>query len=431
MPKILLCTVEAWSKNNATSTAFTLSELIKDYPANDLAALYIRDEVADSPVCSQYFKISEQKVIKSVFHPSIKTGEKIILGQLTTETDNNDLIISQTRYKKYGRKRNFFLLLAREILWRLGYWKSKELKSFLDDFNPDIVIFGIESYVHFNRINRFIIRYTGAKAIGFIWDDHISYKTSGGFSKKILRFFKRKSVKKTARCCHEILAIAPKTKAEVDKYLKVNSTIMTKPISTSVPAFFSKEIKKPIHMLYTGNLRIGRDKTLRLLSTVLKELNVSENALIVDVYTTTELDAEMQKGLMSSIHIYPPITQEEVMIRQKETDVLLFLEDLSKEHRYDSRLSFSTKLTDYFSSGKCILAIAPPNIASMEYLKTEDAALCASSVAELKALIVKLITCSEIINVYAKKAFDCGKNNHSRELLVGRLQGIIEKLAGK
>ena len=45
---------------------------------------------------------------------------------------------------------------------------------------------------------------------------------------------------------------------------------------------------------------------------------------------------------------------------QENADVVVFVESLEKEHRLVARLSFSTKLTDYFASGKCIFALGCP-----------------------------------------------------------------------
>ena len=52
---------------------------------------------------------------------------------------------------------------------------------------------------------------------------------------------------------------------------------------------------------------------------------------------------------------------------------MLFAEAVDGEAAKISRLSFSTKLTDYFASGKCIFAVGNEDTAPMEYLKNEDA----------------------------------------------------------
>ena len=62
----------------------------------------------------------------------------------TTDSKKEDknALATAKRYQKYGAKRNVLLLFAREILWYLGKWKTKELDSFLEEFKPDVVFFG-------------------------------------------------------------------------------------------------------------------------------------------------------------------------------------------------------------------------------------------------------------------------------------------------
>ena len=58
-------------------------------------------------------------------------------------------------------------------MWLMGHWKSLELCEFLDDFKPDIIIYGMEGYCYFHRIVRYALKYTGATGIGFFWDDNL------------------------------------------------------------------------------------------------------------------------------------------------------------------------------------------------------------------------------------------------------------------
>ena len=59
--KILVITVPSWnSKVGANSWA----TLLEKYPSENIASIFIRDEIPDSEVCSRYFNISENRIIK-------------------------------------------------------------------------------------------------------------------------------------------------------------------------------------------------------------------------------------------------------------------------------------------------------------------------------------------------------------------------------
>ena len=88
---------------------------------------------------------------------------------------------------------------------------------------------------------------------------------------------------------------------------------------------------------------------------------------------------------------------------------------LEKKYRYMARLSFSTKLTDYFKSGKCILAIGDKDIAPIKYLKENDAGIVITEYQQIKDKLQKLIVQRDLIQKYGRNAFECGRKNHNEK----------------
>ena len=132
-PKILVITVSSWnSKVGANSWA----SLLEGYPSENIANISIREECPDSNICSRYFCISENKILKSIFKRKLKTGYEVTAE---VKEENHDLTVHNERYKKLQGKRFYPLLLSRELVWKLGKWKSKELDVFIDSFKPDII----------------------------------------------------------------------------------------------------------------------------------------------------------------------------------------------------------------------------------------------------------------------------------------------------
>ena len=79
----------------------------------------------------------------------------------------------------------------------------------------------------------------------------------------------------------------------------------------------------------------------------------------------------------------------------------------------DARLSFSTKLTDYFKNGKCIFAIGDKKIAPIIYLRDNDCAVIANEYSEIEERLRYIIDKPERIQEYSRKAYECGKKNHN------------------
>ena len=423
-PRILVITVSSW---NSKVGANTWATLLEKYDNEKVANICIRDEIPDSKVCSRYFCISESKVLKSVLKRKIKTGKEV---KASSTAVDDTLSEHNERYAKYSKKRKYSMLYARELVWKFGKWKTKELKEFLDSFQPDIILHSMEGYIHLNRIIKYAIKRTGAKAIGYIWDDNFTYKQHNTIGYKLYRTFQRKSLKRLAKKTDAFFAISEKTKREADEFFKINSTVLTKPLS-SVPCVCYGEIEKPIKMLYTGNLYIGRDRTLLRLVNAIKKLGLEEQ-FEINVYTKTSLKDEIRAGLECGFcKIHAPISQKEVLEKQKEADILLFLEDVDGKNAKTARLSFSTKTTDYLSSGKCILAIGNGDIAPIEYLKENDSAIIATSDNELEESLKRVIENPSILIDYANNSSRLGIKNHTREAVEQIFFEVIDEVYNK
>lgn len=410
--KVLVNTVSAWSDSVGSNT---MSELLKDYPKDKLACLYIRADQSDSTSCCHYFHIFEGRVLKSVLKWNMVTGEEYWLDD--AKTDNQELGEEKARYNKYGKGRNRLYLFAREFVWVLGHWKSKELDAFLKDFNPEIVFFPIESYIHFNRINEYIIKKCHPKVVlGYMWDDNFTYKQHrGSLGFYIHRWWLRHGVKRLVRKCNTVFAICPKMKRELDAEFGIDSVLLTKPI------YHFNDLKvyerhQPIKLLYTGKLIYGRDATVAEIVDAIKEVNKDGLKVLLEIFTDTDLPESLRERICvpGCCEIKGFVPQSEVLKIQREADVLLYVESLSNEN-LTARLSFSTKMTDYLASGSCIWAVGNGDLAPLEYLKVEDAGLVSTDAESIRLVLQQIIASPEVLGEYAQKAQECGRRNHDAE----------------
>lgn len=424
-PRILIFTMTSW---NSRVGANTWESLLVDFDDEKLANIYLRDEIPDSQICSRYFCISENRVVKSIFKRTIQTGCEIVPQPLSEAEQSQDLLAHNKRYAKMKKKRRYSMLLARELCWKLGNWKTKELTTFLQDFKPDIILHSMDGYIHMNRLVRYAQKCTGAKAIGYIWDDNFTYKQSKKIGYKIYRYFQRKSLKKLAKKTEAFFAITPKTKAEADKFFGINCKVLSKPLNAEPKVQCYKNVQKPLRMLYTGNLLIGRDKVLKSLAQTLERINENEERIVLDAYTQTTLQEEYLRETQNKFcNIYPPIPQSEVLQKQKDADILLFLEDLSDKN-LTARLSFSTKITDYFSTGKCIFAIGNPDLVPMQYFEETQSAAVVYNEEDIYSILEQLLEDSSRLEYYAKNAVECGLKNHSQERIKREFQETINEV---
>lgn len=408
--KILVVTVNAWNSKVGDNT-FPL--LLEGYPEEKIASLFIREDSPNSTVTNQYFRISERKVLQSVFHKCKQTGAIVTVGE---DNEKNSRLEKST----YGNKNSLYYpkLFARELVWKLGKWNTEELNAFLDSFAPDIVIYEMSRYIHLNNIVMHILNKTGAKGIGCFWDDTFTYKQEKSLGYKALRYFQRRNLKRLAIKTTSFFAITPKTKREADQFFGINSVVLTKPILVNNHNKY-EDVHAPIKMLYTGNLGIGRVDTVKLL---IREL-LKTDKFYLDIYTNTQLSPKDLDDLNSRVScVHAAVQQKEVLELQKQSDILLFVESLAEDNKI-ARLSFSTKITDYYSAGRCILAIGNQDLAPIELMKEENSAIVACSIVELQKKIEEID--NDTIAIYANKASIEGKKNHSINTIRTTFYSII------
>lgn len=103
-------------------------------------------------------------------------------------------------------------------------------------------------------------------------------------------------------------------------------------------------------------------------------------------------------------HIFVGVSGEMRILKvQKDADVVVFAEALEGKEANVAKLSFSTKITDYLSSGKCILAIGKEYIAPIDYFNRYDAAIIAHSEDEIYEAVIKLINDPGLVDYMEKR----------------------------
>ena len=421
--RILVLSVSAWNSRVGYNTWPILLE------GNDpdcVANISLRGEVPDSKASTHYFHISENKILKSIFKRSLQTGSRV--EPAACAEASSDLTEHNSRYQKMRKHRSFFTLMAREAVWMLGKWKSAELIRFITEFQPDVILYSMDGYIHFNRLCRYAKKISGAQAIGFFGDDNFTYKQSKNLGDKAFRFFQRRSLKRLAKKTDAFFAISDMTKREADAFFGIDCTVLTKPLSRTPVLHDYSNFQRPIRMLYTGNLLIGRDRSLLRLVKAAERLPAG--SFEIDVYTQTALSEGKKRTLEASgiCRIHAPIPQAEVLAKQTEADVLIFLEDIDGPDAHTARLSFSTKITDYLSSGACIFAVGCADTAPMQYFIQNRAAAVATGEQEIELRLRELLDgAPDTLATLAERAAAVGMEKHSKAHVLGTFHQVIDE----
>lgn len=427
LPKILSISLSTWRSDSGIHTQ---TDLFKFWEPDRVAQIYTKSDLPDTPVCNTFFQISENAVIKSVFTRK-PVGRPVENGAKADADVQKAMEAEKNLYAKAHKKKSWLMTLAREFVWMLSPWKTKALDEFVKDFDADVYFVPIYPVAYMGKLQLYILKKFPKPYVCYLADDNYSYQTCGkNLFAYIHRFMLRRVVKKLAVNCNEMFTITQTEAEDTDNLFGTHSIVLTKGIDYSNLEFKEKEVSSPVKMVYTGKMIIGRANSLVEISKAMANINKDGEKITMNIYSPDVMDDETMKYLNSNgCQFKGLVSKDKVAEIQENADVVVFVESLEKEHCLVARLSFSTKLTDYFKSGKCIFAIGDERIAPIIYLKDNDAAIISTNYSEIENNLRKLINNPETIKEYSKKAFDCGKRNHDETIIKERFVSTFVKAA--
>lgn len=426
LPKVLIVSRGVWDD---AGTASTLSNIFQNYDSERLSQIYIETKKPNTRLCHTFFQISEFSLIKKIYKWKTKTGRRVDASY----EENSSVAQKEASTMQYVRgHRSFAYNILRELLWHFNGWKTKELRSFIREEDPDVVWLTGSPLILMNRLSQYVVKQSGKPYCLYEMDDVYSYKNCGNNPfKYAYRFFLRRRVRKLMKGAGQVFVISPKMEKEFDALFGIDSIVLTKGIDFTDRPFLEVTTSSPVNMVYAGNLLYGRMSTMEKLASALDEINKSSKRVALNIYTGTPVPDSIKEKITSggSVFFHQPVPYSKVEEVIRQSDVVLYTESFDEKKKNLARLSFSTKITDYLAGGKCVLAIGPADIAPMEYLRDNDAAITVTSERDIAEKLEYLLS-PGVIEQYSKKAYDCGKKNHDKCVIDNMVFSKMKEISG-
>ncbi len=422
LPKVLVIDVNAWRDDAGSNT---LRDIFKCWDSDRLALIYTSSQLPSTNVCHNYFQISENQVLKSVFHPMMRVGKVV---ENTLVNDSEDAKVEKERYTKAHKNHSKWMRLAREIVWKLGHWKTKALRQFVEEFNPDIIFVPIFPYAYMGRIQKYVIRLIEKPTVCYLADDNYSYDACQDWIDYVHRFWTRQYVGPLARNSNQMFVIVEKEKEDTDERFGTDSVILTKSVDFTGRSYKHQKVSYPLRFVYTGSLAIGRDKTMALVADAINEINKDGIKARLEIYSqTVPGDKIMVRINTGESHYCGTVSHQKIQGIIEDADVVVFAESLDGKESNAAKLSFSTKITDYISNGKCVLAIGKEDIAPMDYFQRHDSALVAHTDEQVLWQVNRIVNTPGLIDEYGEKAFNCAMANHDKSMMTEKFVDTMLK----
>lgn len=407
--RILMISQYPWKRDNSFGN--TYSSIFGKIDNIEIAHIYLMAGMPDKEdVVLCYYQIPENEVVKSCLKPwkkSIGAGHVVrIEDKVIEERETKEIEKCESIYGKllgFGKRHHWSLMFfARELAWKYGKVNYDGMMSFIDDFKPDIFFLPFSNLYYTNRLALYIKKHYDIPMVMEMAMDHYSLKrVSYNPFFWLDRFGKRAMIRKLAKKSEKVYVISKRLKDELEASLNRPCEILYKIPDETRASIPYDGAHDPIRYLFTGNIYANRWKSLKILAEALKE----SKAGVLDIYTANPITKSVDKALnikgVSTIH--KPVSQEKVIQLQNEADVLVHAEAFDITNKLLVRCAISTKIMDYLSVGRSILAIGPSDIASIEYLNDNNLALTADSKDKLTMLVNSIHSNPNILMDYSNR----------------------------
>ena len=417
--RLLLISRGPWRNDRNSGSTYTT--LFKNWPSNKISHLYMRPDLPSNQVCDNYFHITDKQIIESVFRRKpagnrVSKQSGMIKTTIAEEQENKDGITKLYQFFKY--RLSTVGEICREFFWWIGRVDYKKLDRWVEEHSPEIVHLSCTSSLYVYRMANHIIQKYNLPFVMYASDDVYAYH---GFNFSPLfwahRLMVRHRMRENIRAAKAVFVISLPQKEIYENLFGRQMHIITKNI-TGCKIKSHLQQSDIINFVYMGNIGSGRWKVLEKIAKEIEKINQNTQKCQLKIYSNLSLPSKIRKKLTlpGTSEILPAVAGEQVQYILSENDVLLHVESFKSSDKSMTRLSFSAKLVEYFEAGKCILAVGPMENASIQYLQKNDAAIVITDLTSKKLFEVfeRILSNSEEIDSYARKAHDCGKRNHAQ-----------------
>ena len=407
--RVLILSYEPWDDTNSFGNSY--SAIWQGMEGVEIANVYCRYGMPNNQVTSRQYQITEKTILRHLLRRG-PGGQEVFREESKAAPAPAGGDLSKGQWKIINWMRSHRLLIyfwARDLIWLTGGWKCPELDDFVRSFAPDVVWIPVYCSSYMNVIARYLAKVSGRPMIGYVSDDIYTLKR---FSLSpvfwIDRLVKRLYIRPVMEQAAVMYVITQKQKEEYD-------------------VLFHKDCKL-LWKVFRGNLGAGRWRAVADVAAVLESINRDVARVTLDIYSGTPL-TEKQKACLNrpgSAQLMPFLPAEQVDATFQKADILLHVEPRKLRERLEYRLSFSTKLVDYFRNAGCILAYGG-RTGSMDYLIREDAGMVVENKVQLEQQLLRLCREPALIDAYRRKAWECGRRNHEiRDIQAGVYETLTE-----
>ena len=404
----------------------TMLSLFSEFHMDELIQFYIYPTIPNIQKCRSYYRVTDREVLKSIVTFQ-RAGKCIKDSKIQTQ---NLLYENEKDRQLYALKDRFqtFFLICRCIIWKLGHWKTKSLQKWMEEEKPDAIFAMPGQSAFFYSVISYFHKKWKLPICSYFCDDFYHADTVGkSLLKKCYQRWLDHKIKQLVLASKTIVTISDALKKCYDQ--EFGCLAITVTTGTNFSIVSEPVTNKSDVLAYFGSLELGRNRSLAKIGEALDRINNASHKnyrlhIHSDVLSPDRL--VVFEGIRS-IQIMPFIAGNQVFSYMQDCCVLIHTESFDSKYRDRIRYSLSTKIADSLASGVCLFAFGPNDIASMEYLSTNECAFVVTEENELDRALDRLLQSADIRKKMAMQGLMIARKNHDSVKQGMLVKKILEK----
>lgn len=387
----------------------TMLAFFNNWEPENIAQLYLHSEIPNTDICTNYFRITDFDMLNSIIQFSdpgtILNKNDIKLNKTSTRVDQG----LKNKIYNFGKKKNSYMYIVRNVLWSTNKWNSEKLKKWIEDFNPEIVFFAAGDYSFSIKIALKICNEKKIPLVVYFGDEFYflnvhKFSLANWINKKIYKnsFENMFNNLKTYITASDKMLLNYKKEFKKDGHAIMTSTNLNQ------NSISSNKIDV-IKISYIGNLGLNRWKALIEIGNCLKDFNILLNVYSAESRVNILANMKIENGI--SFHGAIPFDEVKEVIN--ESTILIHVESMDKESRQRTKFSMSTKIAESLASGACIFAYGPKEVSSIEYLQDNKGACVVTRKEDLKTQLKNIISDEQLREYYRYNAEKLVSKRHN------------------
>jgi hypothetical protein len=386
------------SFSNKLNNGKTLESIFSSFKKENLFQIYFRHlENLDFSYCENYLHLTPFKF-------------------------NLNLISRNILIKQHNRKRFFIKFLDNKIslkyilidlYWNIFFWNKKKIFKWclLNNFKSIFFLSGQSLFSQ--KLALKISKEFNIPLFVYFTDDYLIYPVRSNLLDKFHKYRIEKSFKKLINNSIKCFAIGRDMCDEYSSFFKKEFT----PLMNSIKFI---DYPDPLYSFdliisYFGTLHTNRWESLLDFSKIINKYNQNnKRKLFLNIYTSSILEEiELIKFNSKYVNFYKPVYGKQFEEKISNSNFLLHCESDKLQFKSSTKLSISTKIPEYSTTKRPIIAYGPSDISSIKLLDDNNLAFVFNSSENYNILLkkIELLFNIKMCNYIAKNAYQYAKEN--------------------